>query len=155
MPAKGNEWAEELINGLRTTCGRELPALWKIKLNPEQAPALARWLGEGRVILGDFTRSPEDRDRQLRVLPLLLLRRGRAVLTPDGETVLQDDDELLFAGRGSDRRELESTMVVDSTAAYVLFDRRIPSSWVWRKLSRTGPDSPDAGDRTALTGRGH
>jgi voltage-gated potassium channel len=146
MPARGNEWAENLIQGLRDTCGLELPALWKIKLSREQAPALTRWLAEGRVILGDFVRSPEDRDRQLRVLPLLLLRHGQAELTPDGETVLAEDDELLFAGRGSYRRELESTMVVDSTAAYVLFNRHVPNSWVWRKLSRTGADKSDGSD---------
>jgi len=58
------------------------------------------------------------------------------VLTPDGDTVLAPDDELLFAGQGSERRELESTMVVDATGAYVLFDQQIPSSWIWRKLSR-------------------
>ena len=50
--------------------------------------------------------------------------------------MLARDDELLFAGQGSERRELESTLVVDSTAEYVLFDQHIPSSWVWRKLSR-------------------
>jgi Trk K+ transport system NAD-binding subunit len=153
MPSRGNEWAEELIQGLGNTCGRELPALWKIKLNREQAPALTRWLTEGRVVLRDFTRSPEDRDRQLRVLPLLLLRDGHAVLTPEGETVLNENDELLFAGRGSYRRELESTMVVDSTAAYVLFNRHVPNSWVWRKLSRTEPEQPDATDRGAATSR--
>jgi hypothetical protein len=67
---------------------------------------------------------------------LLLLRDDTAILTPDGDTVLERDDQLLFAGEGSERRELESTMMVDSTASYVLFDRHIPSSWVWRKLSR-------------------
>jgi len=153
MPARGNEWADELIQGLRDTCGHELPALWKIKLNREQAPALTRWLADGRVVLGDFLRSPEDRERPLRVLPLLLLRQGQAVLTPDGETVLGEDDELLFAGRGSYRRELESTMVVDSTAAYVLFDRRVPNSWVWRKLSRTGFEQPDHTHREPETSR--
>ncbi len=135
MPARGNEWAADLIQQLRHNCGRELPALWKIKLDREQAPALGRWLAEGRVVLGDLLRSPENRERRLRVVPLLLLRNGEAVLSPDGETVLARDDELLFAGEGSERRELESTQVVDSTAAYVLFDQHIPSSWLWRKLS--------------------
>ena len=135
MPARGDQWAADLIRQLRYNCGRELPALWKIKLDREQAPALGGWLAEGRVVLGDLLRSPEDRERRLRVVPLLLLRDGKAVLTPDGETVLARDDELLFAGQGAERRELESTLVVDSTAAYVLFDQHIPSSWVWRKLS--------------------
>jgi hypothetical protein len=125
-----------VIQRLRYNCGRELPALWKIKLDESEAPALNGHLARGRVVLQDLLRSPEDRSRQLRVVPLLVLRGSKAVLTPDGETVLAPDDQLLFAGEGSERRELESTLVVDSTAAYVLFDQHIPASWVWRKLSR-------------------
>ncbi|HLL62628.1 MAG TPA: NAD-binding protein [Propionibacteriaceae bacterium] len=136
MPAQGDEWAAELIQRLRHNCGFELPALWRIRLDREQAPSLGGWLRHGKVTLGDLLRSPEDRDRELRVVPLLLLRGDDAVLTPDGETVLAPDDQLLFAGEGSERRELETTLVVDSTAAYVLFDQHIPASWVWRKLSR-------------------
>ena len=135
MPARGDPWAAELISRLRQHCGDTLPALWKVKLNREQAPALRGWLDEGGIALTDLLRSPEDRSRHLRVVPLLLLRGTDAVLAPDGETVLARDDELLFAGVGAQRRELESTMIIDSIAAYVLFDRHIPASWVWRKLS--------------------
>ena len=85
------------------------------------------------------------------MVPLLLLRDGEAVLAPDGETVLARDDELLFAGHGSERRELESTLVVDSTAAYVLFDQHIPSSWMWRKLSRKNPTPSKPDDREGMT----
>ena len=56
--------------------------------------------------------------------------------------MLEPDDELLFAGAGSERRELESTLVVDSTAAYVLFDQQVPASWVWRQLSRRSESQP-------------
>jgi voltage-gated potassium channel len=151
MPVRGDQWAADLIQRLRDNCGRELPALWKVKLDGDQAPALSSWLAEGRVVLGDMLRSPEDRERRLRVVPLLLLRDGEAVLTPDGETVLARDDELLFAGHGSERRELESTLVVDSTGAYVLFDQHIPSSWVWRKLSRKTPTPSAPVDRGGMT----
>jgi voltage-gated potassium channel len=154
MPARGDQWAADLIQRLRQNCGHELPALWKVKLDREQAPALAGWLAEGKVALDDLLRSPEDRERRLRVVPLLLLRDGEAVLTPDGEMVLARDDELLFAGQGSERRELESTLVVDSTGAYVLFDQHIPSSWVWRKLSRKNPAPSTADDRGGVTSRG-
>ena len=34
------------------------------------------------------------------MVPLLLLNGDRAVLTPDGDTVLGIDDQLLFAGQG-------------------------------------------------------
>ncbi|MFT4102927.1 MAG: NAD-binding protein [Burkholderiaceae bacterium] len=134
IPARDDQWGAEVISQLRQHCGDELPALWKVKLNNEQAPALRGWLDDGRVVLADLLRSPEDRNRQLRVVPLILLRGAEASLTPDGQTVLARDDELLFAGAGAQRRELESTMVVDSVAAYVLFDRHIPASWIWRKL---------------------
>jgi Trk K+ transport system NAD-binding subunit len=151
MPARGDQWAAELIQRLRYNCGRELPALWKIKLDQEQAPALGGWLADGKVLLGDLLRSPEDRERRLLVVPLLLVRGGEAILTPDGETILDADDELLFAGHGSERRELESTMVVDSTGAYVLFDQHIPSSWVWRKLSRKNRTVSTLDDPTDMT----
>lgn len=144
MPARGDQWAADLIQRLRHSCGDELPALWKVKLDPKQAPALSGWLADGRIALGDLLRSPEDRERRLQAVPLLLIRDGDAFLAPDNETVLARDDELLFAGQSSERRELESSMVVDSTAAYVLFDQHVPSSWVWRKLSRRHlTDSPD------------
>jgi voltage-gated potassium channel len=135
MPAQGDQWAADLIQRLRHNCGHELPALWKLTLDREQAPSLGRYLADGRVSLTDLLRSPEDRSRHLRVVPMLLLRGDDAVLTPDGETVLAPDDQLLFAGEGSERRGLETTLLVDSTAAYVLFDQHIPASWVWRKLS--------------------
>jgi voltage-gated potassium channel len=67
--------------------------------------------------------------------------------------VLAPDDELLFAGHGSERRELESTLVVDSTAAYVLFDQHIPSSWVWRKLSPKKPAPSTQDDRGGVPSR--
>ncbi|WP_375431812.1 potassium channel family protein [uncultured Friedmanniella sp.] len=149
MPARGDAWAAELIGRLRHSCGRELPALWRVQLDAKQAPALGDWLSGGAVGLGDLLRSPEDRERRLKAVPLLLLRKGEAHLLPDGDTVLAPEDELLFAGQSSERRELESTLVVDSTAAYVLFDQHLPSSWLWRKLSRTAvaaPPAPTAAD---------
>src|SRR3954471_16564206 len=151
MPARGDDWAAELIQRLRQDCGRELPALWKVKLDGQQAPALGGWLTAGKVLLGDLLRSPEDRERRLRAVPLLLLHGGEAVLTPDRDTVLSPEDELLFAGQGSERRELESSLVVDSTAAYVLFGQHIPSSWVWRKLSRKSSEPIVREDREAMT----
>lgn len=140
LPAQGDAWAAGVTRRLRSSCGQSLPALWKIRLDRDQAPALQRLMPSGQVRLGDLTRSPEDRDRRLKVVPLLLLHDGEAVLTPDDDVVLADGDQLLFAGHSTERRALESTLVIDSSAAYVLFDRRIPSSWVWRRLSKSDVD---------------
>jgi Trk K+ transport system NAD-binding subunit len=139
IPDKGDQWAEQLVQRLVHNCGSDLPALWKVKLDRQQAPALSGWLADGRVALGELLRSPEERDRRLRVVPLLLSRASGVLLAPEDDTVLEPDDELLFAGESFERRELEGSMVVDAAAAYVLFDQRVPAGWVWRKLSRRTP----------------
>ncbi len=136
MPAMGEQWAADVIRRLRHSCGRELPALWKVKLDREQAPALVQWLDDGKVVLSDLLRDPEDREQRLQVVPLLLSRDNDTVLTPEDQTVLAPDDELLFAGPVAHRRGFERSLLLDSSAAYVLFDQRIPSSWAWRQLSR-------------------
>lgn len=139
VPAQGDEWAADLLHRLLANCGRELPALWKVKLDSDQAPALQGPLAEEQVSLGDLVRSPEERERRLKVVPLLVLRSDEATLTPDDDMLLAADDELLFAGESFARRELEGTMVIDAAAAYVLSGDHIPSSWIWRKLSRKTP----------------
>ncbi len=139
VPAQGDDWAAGLLHRLLANCGHELPALWKVKLDSDQAPALQGPLAEEQVVLGDLVRSPEERERRLKVVPLLVLRGDEATLTPDDDMVLAADDELLFAGESFARRELEGTMVIDAAAAYVLSGDHIPSSWIWRKLSRKTP----------------
>lgn len=136
IQGQSDEWAAETVQRLIHNCGSDLPALWKVRLDRSQAPALAKSLASGQVVLSELIRSPEDRERRLGVVPLLLLRGDDAVITPALDTELRPDDELLFAGAGHQRRELEATMVVDSTAAYVLFDRHVPAGLVWRKLAR-------------------
>jgi hypothetical protein len=81
-------------------------------------------------------RDPDDRDRPLDIVALLVLRGDHAHLTPDPDFLLAADDELLLAGRSTDRRALEGTLYDDAVCEYVLHDRHLPSSWVWRKLAR-------------------
>ena len=142
VPARGDDWAADLVDRLHTRCGRALPALWKITLDRAHAPALVDLLDEGRVTLAGLLRDPEDRSRQLSVVPLLLARQDQNVVCPDGEFVLAAGDELLFAGNGHTRHELLLTMVADSTASYVLFDRHVPAGLLWRKLSERFASEP-------------
>lgn len=135
IPVQGDAWSAEVVQRLLIHCGEELPALWTVTLNDRQAPALHGWLAQRKVTLGDLLRNPEGRERQLHVVPLLLLRGGEATLTPTTDLVLEPDDQLLFAGAGSERRELEGTLIVDATAIYVLLGERIPAGLVWRKLT--------------------
>jgi voltage-gated potassium channel len=60
MPAKGNAWAEELVDRLTELCGEHLQALWKVRLTDREAPALDGWLASGEARLGDLLRNPES-----------------------------------------------------------------------------------------------
>jgi hypothetical protein len=107
-----------------------------VTLNSEQAPAVVEGLSSAEVTIGDLLRDPADRKGRLDSVPLLLARGDETILCPEDNVRLVVGDDLLFAGTPHARRELELTMMVASTASYVLFDRHLPDGLVWRKLSR-------------------
>jgi voltage-gated potassium channel len=135
VPARDDRWADRLVECITQRCGRRLDALWKVRLTPAEAPALSGWIATGHARLGDLLRDPDDRDVQLPVVVLMVMRDGECVLTPDDDLVLAPDDELLLCGRPAARRALDTTMVVDAAREYVVSGRHVPASWIWRHLS--------------------
>ena len=67
-------------------------------------------------------------------MTLLVLRDGEAFLAPDDDFVLAPGDDLLFAGWAAARRALGTILFVDAVREYVVTGRRVPTSWIWRKL---------------------
>ena len=135
VPARGDRWAARLLDCITQRCGPRLDALWKVRLTPAEAPALVGWLAGGEARLGDLLRDPDDRDVQLPAVVLMVMRDGECVLTPDDDFVLARGDELLFCGRPEAHRALDTTMVVDAAREYVVTGRRVPASWIWRRLA--------------------
>jgi voltage-gated potassium channel len=140
MPGKGDIWAADLVAELVERCGERLPALWRLHLTPPEAPALQRWLADGGIRLGDLLRHPESRERELEALVLLVRRRDETFLKPGPDLVLEPGDLLLFAGRPEASSALQTTLVVDATAEYVLTGQRRPVGWLWRRLDRRPDD---------------
>jgi len=136
VPHQGDEWAARMVDRLVARCGRGTPDLWRIRLSRGDAPALDGRLEGPGLRLRDLLRDPADRERPLDIVPLTLLRDKERTMAPDEDVLLREGDELLLAGRLRARAALESTMSDVSVASYVLFGRRVPSSWVWRRLSR-------------------
>jgi voltage-gated potassium channel len=135
MPGCGNAWAQELIDRISALCGKQLQAMWKVQLTREEAPALVPWLGDGCVRLGDLLRNPENRDEQLHAVVLVVRRDSELTLAPDDDFELTAGDELLLVGWPAARRALSTVLFVDAAREYVLSGRRVPSSWVWRRLT--------------------
>jgi voltage-gated potassium channel len=141
LPGQDDEWAAALIDRLTEQCGPHLGALWRLRLDQDEAPALGPWLERGALTLGDLLRSPEDREHRLPAVPLLLLRGDECALAPGEEMVLQTGDQLLFAGRPVARRALEKTLMVDAVVEYLVTGRRVPESWLWRRITHYGSAS--------------
>src|SRR5919107_2544811 len=135
MPRQGDAWAAALIARLTQECGRRLHAVWKIRLTAQEAPAVVRWLSPEGLRLGDLLRDPDEPERRLEVLPLMLPHEGHNPLAPPDDARLALGDELLLAGQPSARRELDTTLLVDAAAEYVITGRRRPAGWIWRRLT--------------------
>jgi Trk K+ transport system NAD-binding subunit len=136
LPAKGDSWAAELTDRLTHVCGKQLQTLWKVRLTPAEAPSLQGWLDGDSARLGDLLRNPDDRDEPLHAVVLVVSRNGEIILAPDDDFVLAEGDELLLAGWAAARRALGTILFVDAVREYVVTGRRVPSSWIWRTLSR-------------------
>jgi Trk K+ transport system NAD-binding subunit len=142
VPRRDDAWAAAVIDRLMRLCGEQLQTVWKVRLTATEAPALQAWLTEGGARLGDLLRNPDDRDEPLHAVPLLLARAGGGddrtgvEIAPDNDFELAPADELLLVGRPSARRLLDATLLVDATREYVVHGRHVPSSWVWRKMTR-------------------
>ena len=137
VPHQGDEWAAQLVDRLVQKCGAGTPDLWRIRLNHEEASALVDRLDGPGLRLGDLLRDPADREHTLDIVPLAMLREGKPTMVPSDDVVLRRDDELLLAGRLWARAALKTTMTDVSVASYVVDGRRVPSSWIWRRLTHS------------------
>lgn len=131
--AKPDDWSRELLQRLTSACGTGRPDLWEPTVVGADNRALDTWLSSGSARLGDLLRDPEDRERTIACVPLLLHGAGRTVLAPE-DTILVRGDHLLLAGTASARRALDATLSVPTVLEYVVNGRRVGNSWVWRTL---------------------
>jgi hypothetical protein len=115
-----------------------VPALWRVRLAADTAPALARWLAEGRrLALGDLLRDPNDRASPVAAVPLLVVRGdASSAFAPVDDTPLAAGDEILLAGVPAARRALDAVCHSDPTRDYVLLGRDAPSGSIWRWIER-------------------
>lgn len=138
IPHRTNEWAAEVVERLQFRCGPTSLLTWQMSLTADDgAAALLPWLASGEARLGDLLRSPQERDRHIEAVVLMLTRDGIDHVTPSEDEVLLAGDVLLLAGLGPARRALDAVLLDEATREYVLHDRQVSSSWLWRALARS------------------
>jgi voltage-gated potassium channel len=136
VPRHEEQWSARLVDRLVERCGTGTPHLWRVRLSPDEASGVAPWLDTGELTVGDLLRAPHDRDRPLEALVLAVVGGDGSVVAPADDHRLRSGDELLLAGSTAARRALDATLANDITAVYVVEGRHVPSSWVWRRLTR-------------------
>jgi len=98
------EWASEMVKRVCLIVKEQVPEVWELVINDEEAFAVINKLAADEVVtIGHILGNPKKRDEQLFVMPLLLQRNGILTLLPDNEISLQINDKLLLSGRLSSR----------------------------------------------------
>ena len=130
---KPDSWAEPLLERLVAACGTRRPQLWQEIIDEVGAPALCAHLEGGTATLGQVLLDPDDRQRPLSIVALLIRRAtGETLIAPPDDTPLLTGDRLLLAGRSSERRILSNVLQQPQALELVLHDHRIGQSWLWR-----------------------
>ncbi len=138
---RDDAWADAVIERLANELGPEAPGTWRVKVDPQHAPALLQEGTRSSVPLDLLRRDPADCEARMRCVPLLAVRQGQMIEIPPWDWVLQPGDQLLFAGPAEVGRHQVTILRNPSVADYVLTGRELGNSWLWRKLveaSRSG-----------------
>jgi voltage-gated potassium channel Kch len=135
---ESDAWADRAIERLQAAIGTEAPDIWRIAVDPLDAPAVCSSLqrGTAEMRLADLCRDPGARGRRLECLPLLLLRGAEKRALPDDGMRLLIGDELLFAGRPAARHAQRALLVNLNVLDYVALGIDVPGGWVWQRLTR-------------------
>lgn len=132
-------WAAEYLDHVVDRCGEGSPDSCRIVLDRASAPGALWWLQRHELTLGDLLRDPDAREDRLPLVCVGLRRAGHSQFAPGDDTTVRKGDELLLIGRLWAHRTLSQLLYDEAQIEYVATGNRVPSSWVWRKLSRRVP----------------
>ncbi len=126
----------QLVERLQAECGDLTPAVWDIRLDGEEAPAITQALINSRPIqLGEIMRDGADRSCRLPIVPLLVERDADSLLLPNETFVLQAGDRQLFASTLAARRDLELSLNNANELDFVLTGHENSGSLLGRMLA--------------------
>jgi voltage-gated potassium channel len=129
-------WAAETRDRLVRWCETDIPVRDVVVLDHRQAPAVVEWLAQEPLTLGDLLRHPDDRDVELAIVTLLIMRGDELLLTPSDDTALVAGDRLLLSGTQAGLDDLSDALFSPAALEYVATGRQVPSTHVWRLLTQ-------------------
>jgi Trk K+ transport system NAD-binding subunit len=132
-----NQWANNLISQLVNVVGETVPETFAVTINAENAFAVNEYIQNGMLVnLGNLVQDPVNRERDLELVPLLLVRDEVSLLVPDKETVIIAGDRILFCGTYEAKVALPTSINNNKTFNYIMSGKEVPDSIVWRWIKR-------------------
>jgi len=131
-------FAQRLKHRLQAVLDGYSPSLWTVQLSGMRANSIRAAEKENTSIklhhLTHNARTPEGED--LPCVCLLLERGSLRLFLPGGDERLQENDRLLFAGRGAARHEMLFALEEPTTLVSLASGRPQPRGAIMRKLAR-------------------
>lgn len=128
-----NQWANSLISKLVDAVGETVPETWTVTIDVKGAIAVNEYIEGGMIVkLENLMQDPANREKDLELVPLLLVRNGDTMLVPDRETVVVNGDQILFCGTYDAKSALPSSLNNSKSFNYIMSGLEVPDSSVWR-----------------------
>ena len=125
-----------LLDRLVARVGRGSPESRRFTIDATDAPAVARWLARGhRLAVGDLFRDPDDRERYVGALPVVLRRSGEQIHLPADDEPLEFGDDLLVLGSVDEFDHLGGALYYDHIVEYVATGVVVPQTSLWRLVT--------------------
>ncbi len=132
-----NNWANKLISQLVSVMGETVPETWVVNIQSTSAPAVAELLNQHtKVTLQNLMWDPADRDKQLDLVPLLLIRGIQQILLPDASIIMQMNDRILFCGTASAKSAQPLLLNNIKIMTYIVDGIELAEGLVWRYLKQ-------------------
>jgi voltage-gated potassium channel len=134
---QNNQWANNLISQLVDIVGENVPETWSVNIDGANAVAVSEYIDSGMIVkLKDLMRDPSNRQNELKLFPLLLVRNGQSILVPEKDSVIVNGDRILFCGTYDAKSALPFSLNNIKTFNYIMSGLEVPDSIIWRLLKK-------------------
>ena len=134
---QNNQWANALISQLVDVVGETVPETFAVSINATNASAVSEYIESGMLVkLQNLMQDPANREKNLKLVPLLLVRDDVSYLVPDRDMVVLDGDCILFCGTYDAKTALPASINNTKSFNYIMSGLEVPDSIVWRWIKR-------------------
>jgi len=130
-----NAWAEVLVARVKAIADGEAPQIWTVNINEKDASAISSAISNGsQPRIHELYAHPRNRDDKLPVFALLLKRKNGETLLPDGDILLEPNDQLLLCGQHGIRSQVEWVLKNLNVYHYIHTGEEHAHGLLWKKL---------------------